>query len=57
VFWIARTQLDYAELLLRRNRAGDVQRAQEFIRAADESAEAHGYGGLQRRASTLLGAS
>lgn len=53
-YWIARTQLDYAELLLARRRDGDVRTAVGLAEAARRTADTRGYAGLQERAIVML---
>lgn len=52
-YWIARTQLDWADLLLVRDEPGDRQAARELVRASRQIAEAHDYAGLRARADGL----
>jgi hypothetical protein len=51
-FWVARTQLDYADLLVLQS--PDDPRAPALAREAAATAGLHGYGGLERRAGELL---
>jgi predicted ATPase/DNA-binding SARP family transcriptional activator len=53
-YWIARTQIDYADFLLRRNRRGDAQMARDLLSSAGETAVARGYEGLRQKLTTLL---
>jgi predicted ATPase/tetratricopeptide (TPR) repeat protein len=53
-YWIARTQVDYAEFLLRRGRARDLESARLMLTAAGETADAHGYEGIRRRVTAAL---
>jgi len=58
-YWTARTELDWANLLLARARPGDKQAAGDRIEAARLIAESHHYGGLTEsgpRAAGPLGA-
>jgi len=51
-YWLARTQLDLAELLVDGHRGDDEART--LAASALGSAEEHGYGGLARRATALV---
>jgi class 3 adenylate cyclase len=53
-FWIARAQLDHADLCLARRADGDRERARELITTAAATAAEFGCGGLTRRADALL---
>jgi class 3 adenylate cyclase/tetratricopeptide (TPR) repeat protein len=53
-YWIARTELDYSDLLIGRGEPGDVTRAEEMTRQALARAEEYGFGTLERRATVLL---
>jgi predicted ATPase/DNA-binding SARP family transcriptional activator/class 3 adenylate cyclase len=53
-YWIARTQIDYADLLLRRNQRGDAKMARDLLSAAGDMAGTRGYAGLRRRLTALV---
>lgn len=53
-YWIACTQLDMCDLLLRRQGEHDVERARELAAAALDTAQTRGYLGHVVRASSLL---
>jgi hypothetical protein len=53
--WLARVTLDEAFLLLSRERPGDRERARELLGQAQHEARRLGGGGIERRASVLLG--
>ena len=53
-YWIASTQLDLCELLRDRGDPGDAARARPLLDAAAATAAAHGYLGVQARASSLV---
>jgi tetratricopeptide (TPR) repeat protein len=53
-YWIARTQLDLAELCIARQHPADSEKARDLIQTARGSAERHGYGGLLPRIERLL---
>ncbi len=52
--WLARTRLECARMLLRRNGPGDADRGQGMLRGALETARELGLGGVERHAVTLL---
>ena len=52
-YWIARTQIDYADFLLRRNQSGDVDTARKMLVSAADIATAHGYEGVRRKVASL----
>ena len=52
-YWIARTQLDLAELCGARRNPTDTDTARDLIQQVRHSAEQHGYGGLLPRAHRL----
>ena len=52
--WIAHTQHQYAMMLLRRNRAGDRERALELLHTALAGAHGLGMGALTERVSAAL---
>jgi hypothetical protein len=52
--WIAHTQHQYAAMLLRRNRAGDRERALEMLHAALATAHGLRMGTLNERISAAL---
>jgi class 3 adenylate cyclase/tetratricopeptide (TPR) repeat protein len=55
-YWIARTKLDYADLLIvDRAQSDDVVKAKEMVRQALAAAHEYGFGALERRANVLLG--
>ena len=51
--WLARTQLDYAGMLLARAQAGDRDRAMPMVDEALATAQELGMGGLTERAQAL----
>ena len=53
-YWIARTQLDLAELSLARQGPTDAATARELIQQAQRGIADYGYGGLQPQADRLL---
>jgi class 3 adenylate cyclase/tetratricopeptide (TPR) repeat protein len=53
-FWIARAQLDHADLCLARHADGDLERARELITTAAATAAEYGCAGLTRRADDQL---
>ncbi len=53
-FWIARTKLDYCDMLIGRSDVGDVDQAKEMVRQAQATAEEFGFGSLLQRVSALL---
>jgi class 3 adenylate cyclase/tetratricopeptide (TPR) repeat protein len=53
--WLARTRLECARMLLRRNASGDAERAHSMLRAALDTARELGLGGIERQAVALLG--
>jgi hypothetical protein len=55
-FWIARGQLDHADLCLARRGDGDLERARELVTTATAIAAQYGCAGLTRRAAGLLAA-
>jgi tetratricopeptide (TPR) repeat protein len=52
--WVARTRLEWAGMLLRRNGTGDTDQARALLRSALEAARDLGLGGVERRAASLL---
>jgi tetratricopeptide (TPR) repeat protein len=52
--WVARTQLDYARMLLRRDSAGDRTRARELLETARAAARDMGMAGVERDCGRLL---
>ena len=52
--FVARTQIDYAEMLLTRRRPGDITRAEALLGAAGATAEELGLGGLEQRLRRLV---
>lgn len=52
--WLARTQLDWAAVLLNRSSAGDASRAAELLREALVAARQLGLEAAERRAGSLL---
>ena len=52
-YLIARTKLDYADMLFDRGESSDAARAKEMVGEALVAAETYGYGGLQARAHLL----
>jgi hypothetical protein len=52
--WLARTRLECARMLLRRNGPGDADRGRSMVRSALDDARALGLGGIERDAVTLL---
>lgn len=53
VYWTAQTQLDLADALERRDEAGDADEREPLVAAALESAQTHGFAGLERRSGWL----
>jgi hypothetical protein len=53
-FFAARTQLQWAKLLLERQAPGDGQKARDLLVSAHSEAVAHGYGTVERRAAAAL---
>jgi len=53
-YWAARTQLEWASMLLQRNQADDHRRASTLLREAVQIAVEHGYAGIERRGATLV---
>jgi tetratricopeptide (TPR) repeat protein len=53
-FWIARGQLDHADLCLARRADGDIDRARELATTAAATATEYGCNGLTERAARLL---
>jgi hypothetical protein len=52
--WLARTQAEWAAMLLRRDRIGDDQRAQSLLSRALTTAQELGLRNVERRAAALL---
>jgi tetratricopeptide (TPR) repeat protein len=52
--WVARTQHDYARMLLRRDRVGDRERAAELLTRALETCRELGMPALNRKVTALL---
>jgi hypothetical protein len=52
--WLARTQLEWARLLLARRRSGDGERARDLLNRALATARGLGLGNVERRAVELL---
>ncbi len=53
-YWIARTQLDHADLCVDRRDDGDMERARNFAEAAATTAAKYNCAGLEKRAVVLL---
>ncbi len=53
-YWMARTKLDYADLLIDRAAIGDTEKAREMIGQAFGVAQEYRYGALERRAQGQL---
>jgi class 3 adenylate cyclase/tetratricopeptide (TPR) repeat protein len=53
-FWIARTKLDFADLLADGAHPGDVEKAREMVGEALGVGQQYGYGGLVPRAQSLI---
>lgn len=53
-YWIARTQLDLAELAIARHSPTDAATARDFIAQAQRGIDGYGYGGLKPQAERLL---
>jgi class 3 adenylate cyclase/tetratricopeptide (TPR) repeat protein len=53
-YWIARGQLDHADLCLVRRASGDVARVQQLARSAQATATEYGFASLEDRAAVLL---
>jgi hypothetical protein len=53
-FFVARTELLWARMLLGRDAPGDRGRASQLLHSAREAGAAHGYGVVRRRAGELL---
>jgi hypothetical protein len=53
-YWIARTKLDYSDLLADRTQPDDVVKAKEMAVQAMAAAHEYGFGALERRASMLF---
>jgi hypothetical protein len=53
-YWIARTQLEWAEMLRRRAKPDDAARASTLLTAALEAARTYGFGALETRTKALL---
>lgn len=53
-FFGARSELWWGLMLVERNAAGDVERARSLLTKAHAAASAHGYAGLERRATRAL---
>ncbi len=51
---LAVTRVDWAKMLLRRNRAGDGDRARAMLEQALATAREYGFGGVERQAAQLL---
>ncbi len=54
-YWIARTQIDIAELAAARGGPGDADAARDLLGAVQRAVDHYGYAGLQRRIDTLRG--
>ena len=52
--WLARTRLEWARMLLRRDRPGDTQRAQDLLGLALTTARERSLANIERRAVQLL---
>jgi hypothetical protein len=52
--WVAWTRLNYAEMLVRRNRPGDRDRALTLLRQAYDFAKESGMGKIERDSERLL---
>ena len=52
--WLARTRLEWARMLLRRDRPGDTQRAQDLLGQTLTIARERGLANIERRAVQLL---
>src|SRR2546425_9762971 len=52
--WLARTRLEWARMLLRRDRPGDKQRAQDLLGQALTIARERSLANIERRAVQLL---
>jgi tetratricopeptide (TPR) repeat protein len=52
--WLARTRLEWARMVLRRNDPGDPDQARDLLRSALDSARHLGLTGIERRAAALL---
>jgi class 3 adenylate cyclase len=53
-FWVARGQLDHADLCLARRADGDLERARDLVSTAAATAAEYGLAGLTQRADKLL---
>ena len=53
-YWVARTQLEWAELLRRRAEPDDAPHAKTLLTAALEAARTYGFGALEARTTALL---
>ena len=53
-FFTARTDLLWGQMLAERNRPGDTARARDLLSKAQAAASAHGYAGVERRATQAL---
>jgi hypothetical protein len=53
-FWLAKGQLDHADLCIARHDQGDVEQARELITVAGTTATEYGCAGLVKRANALL---
>ena len=53
-YWIARTKLDYADLLTSRAQPDDNAKATDLVQQALAAAQQYGFGALQQRATAAL---
>jgi hypothetical protein len=53
-YWMARGQLDHADLCLTRRGNGDIERARELVTSAASTATEFGCAGLTKRAAAIL---
>jgi hypothetical protein len=53
-YWLAVTRVDWAKMLLRRNRTGDDNRARAMLEQALATAREYGFGGIERQVTRLL---
>jgi class 3 adenylate cyclase len=53
-YWLAVTRVDWAKMLLRRNQAGDRDRARAMLEQALATAREYGFAGVERDATRLL---
>ncbi|HLN17692.1 MAG TPA: AAA family ATPase [Acidimicrobiales bacterium] len=53
-FWVARTQIEWSNMLFRRKAFGDEVRARQMVGSALDIADTYGLGGIRARADNLL---